>query len=93
MQLRCYRCGWSFAIKKEELAFALSALEESQGNHYDVRCPRCRHMNRVSLEQLQKFAPRVEPTEAAGERSEDEPVKPAVESEGSEQPEGEAADE
>ncbi len=58
MQLRCYRCGWSFSIKKDEISFALQALQESEGTHYDVRCPRCRHMNRVSLQQLQKFAPK-----------------------------------
>jgi hypothetical protein len=60
MQMRCYRCGWSFALKREEIAFAVEALEESGGAHYDVRCQRCRHTNKVSLEQLKKFAPRVE---------------------------------
>jgi phage FluMu protein Com len=54
MQIRCYRCNWSFSIKNEEIQFALEALEESGGNHYDVRCQRCRHINRVSLEQLRK---------------------------------------
>ncbi len=54
MQIRCYRCGWSFAIKKEEAAFALEALEETGGTHYDSSCPRCRHSNRISLEQLRK---------------------------------------
>ncbi len=58
MQIRCYRCSWSFSLKKEEIAFALEALEESEGNHYDVRCQRCRHMNRISLEQLKKAAPK-----------------------------------
>ena len=58
MQIRCYRCGWSFAIKREEAAFALEALEESGGTHYDTSCPRCRHSNRVSLEQLKKASPR-----------------------------------
>jgi len=58
MQLRCYRCGWSFAINKDEIAFALAALEGSQGNHYDVRCPRCRQANRVALEQLRRAVPR-----------------------------------
>jgi len=65
MQLRCYRCGWSFAINKDEIAFALAALEGSQGNHYDVRCPRCRHSNRVALEQLRRAVPRpAEPASA-----------------------------
>ena len=58
MQIRCYRCNWSFSIKNEEIQFALEALEESGGNHYDVRCQRCRHINRVSLEQLRKVAPK-----------------------------------
>ena len=57
MQIRCYRCGWSFAIKKEEAAFALQALEETGGTHYDSNCPRCRHSNRISLEQLKKASP------------------------------------
>ncbi len=60
MQLRCYRCGWSFAIKKEEIAFAIEALEESGGVHYDIRCPRCRHTNKIPLEQLKRSAPQVE---------------------------------
>lgn len=78
MQLRCYRCGWSFAIRKEELAFALSALRESEGSHYDVRCPRCRHMNRVSLEQLEKFAPKLEDSPAAQAEGAAEPEAPAA---------------
>lgn len=93
MQLRCYRCGWSFAIKKEELAFALEALQESQGNHYDVRCPRCRHMNRVSLEQLLKFAPKVEAAEAeAGAESEPEATAAEAEAGAESEPEATAAD-
>lgn len=58
MQIRCFRCNWSFAIKKEEIAFALEALEESDGTHYDARCPRCRRNTPISLEQLQRVAPR-----------------------------------
>jgi hypothetical protein len=69
MQIRCYRCGWSFALKKEEIAFAVEALEESGGAHYDVRCQRCRHTNKISLEQLKKFAPRVEESEEEIEAS------------------------
>jgi hypothetical protein len=57
MQLRCYRCSWSFALKKDEIEFAIEALGASEGQHYDVPCPRCRHKNRVSIEQLKKAAP------------------------------------
>lgn len=61
MQLRCYRCGWSFAIKQDEIAFALQALEQEGGGHYDVRCPRCRHANRISIQQLQRASGRRQP--------------------------------
>ncbi|MBN1264578.1 MAG: hypothetical protein JXA25_03735 [Anaerolineales bacterium] len=57
MQIRCYRCGWSIQIKKEEAEFALEALKESGGNHYNVRCSKCRNTNRVSLEQLEQTVP------------------------------------
>lgn len=67
MQIRCYRCGWSFAIKKEEAAFALQALEETGGTHYDSNCPRCRHSNRISLEQLKNASPTAGTEPAAAE--------------------------
>jgi phage FluMu protein Com len=66
MQMRCYRCGWSFAINQEELTFALKSLEESGGKHYDTRCPRCRHTNKLSLEQLRRAAPRPAAEETPG---------------------------
>ena len=58
MQIRCFRCNHSYAVKREELQFALEALEESGGNHYDARCPRCRRNTPISLEQLQRAVPR-----------------------------------
>jgi phage FluMu protein Com len=85
MQIRCYRCGWSFAIKKEEAAFALQALEETHGTHYDSNCPRCRHSNRISLEQLRNAAPR-----SADEPASDEPQ--ATEDVGSGERESEPAE-
>jgi hypothetical protein len=71
MQLRCYRCGWSFAINKDEILFAIEALEESGGVHYDVRCSRCRQTNKISLEQLKRSAPRVEEEEPEQEQVQD----------------------
>jgi phage FluMu protein Com len=56
MQVRCYRCHTSYSLGREEIQFALEALEESGGKHYDARCPHCRQMNRVSLEQLRRAA-------------------------------------
>lgn len=57
MQVRCYRCNASYTLGQDEIRFALEALEESGGKHYDARCPRCRQMNRVSLEQLREAIP------------------------------------
>ena len=71
MQIRCYRCGWSFALKRDEITFAIEGLEESGGAHYDVRCPRCRHTNKISREQLEKFAPRKEVEQEQPEKSEE----------------------
>jgi phage FluMu protein Com len=61
MQLRCYQCGWSFGISKEEIAAALEALQASGGTHYDAHCPRCKRANKVSLEQLKRSLPRPRP--------------------------------
>lgn len=73
MQIRCYRCNWSFSIKKDEIAFALQSLEESNGTHYDARCPRCRRNTPISLEQLQRAAPRDsnQPEQDQAEQAED----------------------
>ncbi len=56
MQLRCYRCGNSFALSQVEIAAALEAVRSAGGAHYDARCPRCRTTNKVPLAQLEKAA-------------------------------------
>jgi hypothetical protein len=70
MQIRCQRCGSTVNLRKEEITYALEELKQSGRVHYDVRCSRCRQSNRVSLEQLQRVAPRPaageEPTSASG---------------------------
>lgn len=71
MQIRCYRCGMSYALGKEEIAFALGAVKAEEGQHYDSRCPRCRTANRVSLEQLELVAAR-RGIEAADDEAQDE---------------------
>ena len=75
MQTRCYRCGWSFAIKQDEIVAALHDLEAEGGVHYDVRCPRCRHINKLSIEQLRRGAPRPS-AETAPEEAEPSPTAP-----------------
>lgn len=67
MQIRCYRCNWSFAIKQDEIRFILDALEESGGTHYDARCPRCRRTTKIPIEQLRRAAPTVTAEESQEE--------------------------
>lgn len=66
MQLRCYQCGWSFAVSKDEAAAAVESMQASGGSHYDAHCPRCKRANKVSLEQLKRGLPRPRPAESAG---------------------------
>jgi len=58
MQLRCYRCSWSFSLSQEQVDFALQTTRSKGGDHYDVRCTRCRTVNKVPLGQLEKSVPR-----------------------------------
>ena len=58
MQLRCYRCGWSFSLSREQVEFALEATRAKGAQHYDVHCTRCRTVNKVPLKQLEKGTPR-----------------------------------
>jgi hypothetical protein len=67
MQLRCYRCGWSFSLSREQVEFALESTRSKGGDHFDVRCTRCRTVNKVPLKQLEKSVPpRAAPSESAG---------------------------
>ncbi|HMK09061.1 MAG TPA: hypothetical protein VK449_08550 [Anaerolineales bacterium] len=58
MQLRCYRCSWSFSLSREQVDFALATAREKGGDHYDIHCPRCRTVNKVPLKQLEQASPR-----------------------------------
>ncbi len=77
MQIRCFRCNFSFAVKREELQFALEALEESGGTHYDAKCPRCRRNTPISLEQLRRAVPQESDDSKAGQSrtAKDTPAK------------------
>ncbi|HSR49105.1 MAG TPA: hypothetical protein VLL77_14075 [Anaerolineales bacterium] len=65
MQLRCYRCGWSFSLSREQVEFALENMKAKGDKHYDVRCTRCRTVNKIPIKQLERSAPR--PTSGSSE--------------------------
>jgi hypothetical protein len=58
MQVRCYRCGWSITLSGEQVDFALQAARAEGGKHYNLRCTRCRMINKIPLKQLEQAAPR-----------------------------------
>ncbi len=58
MQIRCYKCHMPIAMGREAVAEALEMVEKEELSHYDVRCPKCRTTNRVSRQQLARFAPK-----------------------------------
>jgi phage FluMu protein Com len=57
MQIRCYQCHKPFAIGKEAIHLALDELTDQNLGHYNVQCPHCRRVNRVSRDELLRAAP------------------------------------
>ena len=45
------------ALRQDTIYAALDFTTDENLNHYDVRCPRCRKTNRVSIDQLKRAAP------------------------------------
>lgn len=45
------------ALSQDAIFVALDLTTDENLNHYDVRCPRCRKTNRVSVDQLKRAAP------------------------------------
>lgn len=58
MQIKCYRCSTSFHLNKDQAAAGLADLEQNEGKHFGMQCPKCRTTNRISLEQLRRAVPR-----------------------------------
>jgi len=57
MQIRCYQCHKPFALGKEAIHLALDELADQNLGHYNVQCPHCRRVNRVSRDELLRAAP------------------------------------
>jgi len=57
MQIRCFKCQMPIALSKDVIYAALDVLTDENLNRYDVHCPKCRKMNRVSYKQLKRAAP------------------------------------
>ena len=57
MQIRCSNCHKPFALNKETVHAALTAIHEEGLSHYDAACPHCRRVNKISRDELQRAAP------------------------------------
>ena len=57
MQLRCFKCQMPFSLNKETVFAALDVMTDENLNRYDVRCPKCRKINRVPFKQFKRAAP------------------------------------
>lgn len=57
MNVRCYRCGWSFSLSREMIVEALTAASQTGARHHDQRCPRCRQTLKISMDQIRRAAP------------------------------------
>jgi phage FluMu protein Com len=70
MQIRCNFCHKPFALKKEEVHYALDTLQQENLTHYDAHCPHCRKVNRVSREELMRAAPDWHPEDQSSKQVE-----------------------
>lgn len=66
MQLRCYNCHRPFYLSRDAIYAALDKVAAENLTHYDVPCPHCRRVNRVSPKELRRAAPNWE--EPTGEK-------------------------
>jgi len=57
MQIRCYHCHRPFALGKEAVHAALDTITAEGLSHYNVPCPHCRRVNRLSRDELHRAAP------------------------------------
>ena len=57
MNVRCFRCGWSFSLGRDFIAAALTDAGAAGVRHYDHPCPRCRQVLKISVDQLRRAMP------------------------------------
>ena len=57
LKSRCYRCGWSFNLSREDIVAALEQAKAKEASYHVEHCPRCKHAIKVPLRQLQDALP------------------------------------
>ncbi len=56
--IRCAYCGAPLPLNRKLAEAALKAMDEEGLQHFDLACPRCRKVNKLSRQALLRFAPR-----------------------------------
>ena len=57
MNTRCYRCGWSFSLSREEIEAAVAAALAAGDKIHAERCPHCRQVIKMPIDQLRRALP------------------------------------
>ena len=58
--IRCQRCGHMFSLSRDAATAALEEVAQKKEEHYDVECPRCRHVVKVPRNDLERMQPKAE---------------------------------
>jgi hypothetical protein len=69
MNIRCYRCGWSFSMSRDAISAAVIQAQTTKSKYHVEHCPKCRQAIKVSVDQLKRAAPKPTPVESADESS------------------------
>ncbi len=76
MQTRCYRCGFSFGVNRENLSAALAYLTVTGETYHVEHCPRCRSANKLDRAAIARFVPAPTEEELAATRAALEAASP-----------------
>ncbi len=57
MNLRCTYCQTPFALGRMEKLAAIRRMRNENLPYYNALCPRCKRVNPISLQRLQRFTP------------------------------------
>jgi len=57
LNVKCYRCGKSFALDVDLAASWLAEHKEERPKHYPAQCHFCRRVVKVPVQQLRRHLP------------------------------------
>ncbi len=57
LQVKCFKCGWPIILNDDFLRTAVEEADANHATHYNVTCPKCRRVNKVSVKQMKRALP------------------------------------